>query len=73
MVFVESTDLCKNGYLSKVEIAEERSFESIKKDRDDCVSEVGIYYDALDEIHGIVEWEIIDSIENKMELIEMPT
>ena len=49
---------------------EDRPFESIEQDRDGCFSEVEIYYDAQDKIHGAIEWEIIDSVKNEIDLVE---
>ena len=48
----------------------ERLFESVEQNRDGCFSEVEVYYDARSEAYGTIEWEIIDSIKNKMELGE---
>ena len=52
--FLEATEHCKNDYLSKAEIVEEKSFGSIEQDRDDRFSKVENYYDAQDEIHPIM-------------------
>ena len=66
----EATEQCKNDYLSKVEIVGKRPFESIEQSRNDCFSEVEMFYDAQREVHGAIEWEIIESVKNKLEVVE---
>ena len=55
----ESTEQCKNDYFSKIATGEERYPNSMEQD---CFGEEEIFYDAQAEIHGVIEWEIIDSI-----------
>ena len=66
----EATEQCRHNYLSKVEIVEQKLFESIEQGKDDWLSEVEIYYDDKIEVHGAIEWKIIESVKNKLELVE---